>query len=445
MILNKRTCDRIEATLEKLDLGMPVGKVREVGSTLIRCSAPDVRVGEACYLTDITTGANIEAEVIGLDGNDALLTPIGSIDGLTKNALLLPTGRSASIGVGEGYLGMVLDGCGNPIDGSQAPEPEAWRAIVAPSPNSMTRPIIKKTFPVGVKAIDGMLTVGDGQRVGIFAAAGGGKSTLMSMLVRGASADVVVTALIGERGREVREFVEEMLGSAGREKTVTFVATSDTPAMLQVRTAYAATAMAEYFREKGKKVLFLMDSVTRFARAAREIGLAAGEPPARNGFPPSVFAKLPLLLERTGLSAQGSITSFYTVLVEGDDFNEPVADETRSLLDGHIVLSQELAASGHYPAIDVLRSKSRIMPMIVDKKHQRRVGRLLTLMAKYKEVELLVNIGEYAEGSDPLADEAIQKRDLINAFLTQSTDEFFELEDTWRQLAPLVEETTSVE
>lgn len=444
-MLNKTRLDRIEASLSKLTLGTRAGKVREVGSTLIRCSAPDVKVGEACFLSDMTTGAHVEVEVIGLDGEDALLTPIGSIEGLTKNALLLPTGMPASIGVGDGYLGMVLDGCGNPIDGSTPPDPEAWHPIVAPSPNSMTRPIIKKTFQVGVKAIDGMLTVGDGQRVGIFAAAGGGKSTLMSMLVRGAAADVVVTALIGERGREVREFVEEMLGAAGREKSVTFVATSDTPAMLQVRTAYAATTMAEYFRSKGKKVLFLMDSVTRFARAAREIGLAAGEPPARNGFPPSVFAKLPLLLERTGLSAEGSITAFYTVLVEGDDFNEPVADETRSLLDGHIVLSQELAASGHYPAIDVLRSKSRVMPMIVDKSHQKRVGRLLKLMAKYKEVELLVNIGEYAAGSDALADEAIQKRDQINDFLTQLTDEFFDLKDAWRQISNLAGETADAE
>jgi type III secretion protein N (ATPase) len=283
---------------------------------------------------------------------------------------------------------------------------------------------------LGVRALDGLLTCGEGQRLGVFAAAGGGKSTLMAMLVKGADVDVTVVALIGERGREVREFLEHELGEEGRRRAVIVCATSDKSSMERSKAAYVATAIAEYFRDQGKRVLFLMDSVTRFARAQREIGLAAGEPPTRRGFPPSVFATLPRLMERVGMGAKGSITALYTVLVEGDDMTEPIADETRSILDGHIILSRKLASANHYPAIDVLASVSRVMNMVITPEHKKVAGRLRELMAKYQEVELLVKIGEYKRGSDAMADQAIDRIDRIREFLRQPTDEYVSFEDT---------------
>jgi type III secretion protein N (ATPase) len=291
---------------------------------------------------------------------------------------------------------------------------------------------------LGVRALDAVLTCGEGQRMGIFAAAGGGKSTLMGMLVKGAAVDVTVVALIGERGREVREFLEHELGPEGRRKAVIVCATSDKSSMERAKAAYVATAIAEYFRDQGKKVLFLMDSVTRFARAQREIGLAAGEPPTRRGYPPSVFATLPKLMERTGMNHLGSITALYTVLVEGDDMTEPIADETRSILDGHIVLSRKLGAANHYPAIDVLASASRVMNAVVTPEHKQIAGRMRELMAKYEEVELLVKIGEYKRGGDPVTDEAIDKIDAIRTFLKQRTDEHSSLSQTLERLAQLV-------
>ena len=429
---------RLRKTLDAGSFFDEVGKVREVGKVLIRGVAEDVKVGEVCHIRDLHTGYDLETEVIGFDDDTLLMTPIGSVDGLTRYAMLLPSGDTAVVPVGRALLGRILDGRGQPLDGKELPPGLRLWNLHAPAPNPMSRRIIERPFSVGVRAIDGPLTCGEGQRMGIFASAGGGKSTLMSMLVHGAEADVVVVALIGERGREVREFIEGQLGEAGLKKSVIFVATSDTPAMLRIRAAYAATAQAEYFRSQGLRVLFLMDSVTRFARAAREIGLAAGEPPTRNGFPPSVFAQLPKLLERTGCSQTGSITAFYTVLVEGDDFDEPVADEVRSLLDGHIVLTQELAAANHYPAIDVLRSTSRVMPAIVEPQHLSAAGALRALIAKYKEVELLVKVGEYQEGSDPKADEAIRRRDSIDAFLQQSTGRVVPFNETLDGLVRIV-------
>ena len=289
-----------------------------------------------------------------------------------------------------------------------------------------------------MRALDAPLTCGEGQRMGIFAAAGGGKSTLMGMLVKGAAVDVTVVALIGERGREVREFLEQELGVEGRRRSVIVCATSDKSSMERAKAAYVATAIAEYFRDQGKKVLFLMDSVTRFARAQREIGLAAGEPPTRRGYPPSVFATLPRLMERVGMNEKGSITALYTVLVEGDDMNEPIADETRSILDGHIVLSRKLAAANHYPAIDVLASASRVMNAVIDKEHKANAGRLRELMAKYAEVELLVKIGEYKRGVDATTDEAIDKQERIKNFLRQRTDEKSSMQQTLAELAALV-------
>jgi type III secretion protein N (ATPase) len=325
--------------------------------------------------------------------------------------------------VGSNLLGRVLDGLGNPIDGGPPLRPESWYPVYADPPNPMKRRIIDKPLPLGLRVLDGLLTCGEGQRMGIFAAAGGGKSTLLSCLVKGAAVDVTVLALIGERGREVREFIEHDLGKDGMQKAVLVVSTSDRSSMERLKASYVATAIAEYFRDKGKKVLLLMDSVTRFGRALREIGLAAGEPPTRRGFPPSVFSSLPKLMERAGNSDKGSITALYTVLVEGDDMTEPIADETRSILDGHIVLSRKLGAANHYPAIDVLASVSRVMNAVVSKEHKTAAGKFRALLAKYQEVELLLQIGEYKAGADKEADEAIAKHERLNAFLRQGLSE----------------------
>jgi type III secretion protein N (ATPase) len=333
----------------------------------------------------------------------------------------------------------VLDGLGQPIDGA-AKGPllvSKQYPVYAPAPDPLRRRVISDPLPLGVRALDGLLTCGEGQRMGIFAAAGGGKSTLMAMLVKGAQVDVTVVALIGERGREVREFLERDLGPEGMARAVIVCATSDKSSMERARAAYVATAIAEYFRDQGKKVLFLMDSVTRFARAQREIGLAAGEPPTRRGFPPSVFATLPQLMERAGTNDKGSITALYTVLVEGDDMTEPVADETRSILDGHIILSRKLGAANHYPAIDVLASASRVMNALITPEHKQAAGRVRELMAKYQEIELLLKVGEYKRGSDSIADTAIDKHEAIRDFLRQPTDELVGFDETLQRLCEL--------
>ncbi|MDD4934133.1 MAG: FliI/YscN family ATPase [Methylacidiphilaceae bacterium] len=334
-----------------------------------------------------------------------------------------------------------MDGLGRRIDslGGIPLVPEVEVPIQASPPNPMERRRIASPIPLGVRVIDGLLTCGEGQRVGIFAAAGVGKSSLLAQILRNARADVVVLALIGERGREVREFLEEEIGEESRERAVLVVSTSDRPAMERVRAAYVATAVAEYFRDRGERVLFMMDSVTRFARALREIGLAAGEPPTRRGYPPSVFAALPKLLERCGQSSRGSITAIYTILVEGDDPSEPVADEMRSLLDGHILLSRKLAASSHYPAVDVLGSVSRVFSAIATGEHQAAAARLRMLLAKYQEVELLARVGEYQSGSDPLADEALAKLEAIQGFLRQRPEEEAPFEETLAALRRIVE------
>jgi type III secretion protein N (ATPase) len=315
---------------------------------------------------------------------------------------------------------------------------ESRYPVYAEPPDPLQRRMIKDPLPLGVRALDATLTCGDGQRMGIFAAAGGGKSTLLAMLVKGAAVDVTIIALIGERGREVREFIERDLGPEGMARSVIVVATSDKSSMERAKAAYVATAIAEYFRDQGKRVLLLMDSVTRFGRAQREIGLAAGEPPTRRGFPPSVFAMLPKLMERTGMSDKGSVTALYTVLVEGDDMTEPIADETRSILDGHIILSRKLAQANRYPAIDVLASASRTMNMVTTPEHQAAARRLRELLAKYEEVELLVRIGEYKKGSDKVADEALEKYDALIGFLKQPTSERSDYAKTIEQLQKLV-------
>jgi ATP synthase in type III secretion protein N len=414
------------------------GRVQQVVGTIVRAHAPGAKVGELCVLRNPWDDSRIYAEVVGFAGHLALLTPLGELVGASASTEVIALGEVHKVPVGPGLLGRVLDGLGRPLDGKGELEVESHYPVYADPPNAMARDLITKPISLGLRALDGLLTCGEGQRMGIFAAAGGGKSTLLSQIVRNATADVVVLALIGERGREVREFLERDLGEEGVKRAVTVISTSDRPSMERLKAAYVATAVAEYFRDRGKKVLLLMDSVTRFARALREIGLAAGEPPTRRGFPPSVFATLPRLMERAGCSDKGSITALYTVLVEGDDMTEPVADETRSILDGHIVLSRKLGSANHYPAIDILASVSRLMNAIASADHQRLAGRIRQLMAKYQEVELLVRIGEYKPGSDAVTDEAIRKIESINAFLKQGLREKSAFEETLRAMQQLV-------
>ena len=417
------------------------GRVVQVIGTIIKAVVPTVKVGEVCLLRNPGEDFEMKAEVVGFVKDAALLTPIGDMYGISGATEVTPTGREHMVPVGDALLGRVLDGLGRPMDEAERGPLQTKRfyPVFADAPDPLTRRIISEPMELGVRVLDSILTCGEGQRMGIFAAAGGGKSTLMGMLVKGAAVDVTVIALIGERGREVREFLEKELGEEGRLKSVVVCATSDKSSMERAKAAYVATAIAEYFRDQGKRVLFLMDSVTRFARAQREIGLAAGEPPTRRGYPPSVFATLPRLMERTGMNDKGSITALYTVLVEGDDMTEPIADETRSILDGHIVLSRKLGAANHYPAVDVLASASRVMNQVVDPQHKRNAGRLRELMAKYAEVELLVKIGEYQRGGDATTDEAIDKQARINAFLRQRTDEVADWASTQAGLTALLE------
>lgn len=415
------------------------GRVTQVTGTLIRAVVPGVQVGELCQLRAPDNSLSLLAEVIGFQQHQALLTPLGDMYGLSSNTEVSPTGGMHQVGVGEHLLGKVLDGLGNPLDGSDPGVPAAWYPVYRDAPDPMSRKLIEQPLSLGIRCIDGLLTCGEGQRMGIFAAAGGGKSTLLASLMRNAEADVIVLALVGERGREVREFIHSDLGEEGLRRAVLVVATSDRPAMERAKAGFVATTIAEYFRDQGKRVLLLMDSVTRFARAQREIGLAAGEPPTRRGFPPSVFAQLPRLMERAGQSDKGSITALYTVLVEGDDMSEPIAEETRSILDGHIVLSRELGAANHYPAIDVLRSVSRIMNQIVTPGHRQAAGQLREWMAKYEEVELLLKIGEYEQGQDKVADTAIAKREEIRAWLRQGTHEHSALQHSLEQLGDITQ------
>lgn len=415
------------------------GRVTQVVGTIIKAVVPGVKVGELCILRNPwEENWQLLAEVVGFSRDAALLTPLGEMIGVSSATEVIPTGRTHSVNVGPDMLGRVIDGIGNPMDGLGPIMAETQYPVYGPPPNPMARKMIEKPISLGLRVMDGTLTCGEGQRMGIFAAAGGGKSTLLAAIIRNTEAEIIVLALIGERGREVREFIEKDLGEEGLKKSVLVIATSDRSSMERLKAAYVATAVAEYFRDKGKRVLLMMDSVTRFARAQREIGLAAGEPPTRRGFPPSVFATLPRLMERAGQSDKGSITGLYTVLVEGDDMTEPVADETRGILDGHIILSRKLGAQNHYPAIDVLASVSRVMTMIVPKEHVAAAGKLRQLLAKYAEVEMLIKLGEYKPGGDPITDEAVKKIDAINAFLRQGTHEKAEFEETVKKMASIV-------
>ena len=417
------------------------GRVHGVTGALIRATAPNVRIGDLCLLLRPGSGASSQeeslAEVVGFDQRTVLLSPLGNTTGIASDTEVVATGRSHEVPVGPNLLGKVLNGLGHPLDGNPVQCPTFYPVLAEP-PDPMARKVIDTPLQMGLRVFDGFLTCGEGQRMGIFAAAGGGKSTLLSMLIRNSAADVKILALIGERGREVREFIEHDIGEEGLKQSVIVVATSERPAMERLKAAHVATAIAEYFRDQGQRVLLMMDSVTRFARAQREIGLAAGEPPTRRGFPPSVFTALPQLMERAGQSSKGSITALYTVLVEGDDMTEPVADETRSILDGHIILSRKLAQANHYPAVDVLASVSRVMNNIVDRDHLRCAGRLRELLAKYREVELLIKIGEYKKGSDATADEAVHKVERINGILKQGLHEVSSMDETLERMRAVV-------
>ena len=404
------------------------GKVVEVIGTLMRVTGLDAQLGELCHVLDSQGGLLQAAEVVGFSNGQSILSPFGSILGVRGGSAVVGLGEVLSVPVGPALLGRVIDSLGQPIDGKGPLECTERRPVFALPPTPMEREMIEHPLATGVKVIDSMITLGEGQRMGIFAPAGVGKSTLMGMLARGTQCDVAVIALIGERGREVREFVEFILGEEGMARSVVVCATSDRSSSERAKAPQVATAVAEYYRDQGLKVLLMMDSLTRFARAQREIGLAAGEPPARRGFPPSVFAEIPRLLERAGMGARGSITALYTVLYEDESGNDPISEEVRGILDGHMILSRKIAARNQYPAIDVLGSLSRVMSQIVPKEHQEAAGRMRQLMAKYDEIEPLVQMGEFRPGSDAFADEAMQKAPAIREFLNQATSDLWDFD-----------------
>ncbi|MBX6378445.1 MAG: FliI/YscN family ATPase [Clostridia bacterium] len=430
------------ACLEAVRLCEPVrrwGRVAEVVGLGVEAVGPAAGVGEVCVCFPADGGPAVPAEVTGFRNGRVLLMPLGRLVGIAPGCRVLATGRRARAPRGEALVGRVLDGLGRPLDGSPLdPSVRLYEPPAGPPP-PLERPPIDRVLPVGVRAIDALLTCGRGQRMGIFAGSGVGKSTLLAMLARGTRADVTVMALVGERGREVREFLDRDLGPEGLARSVVVVATSDQPPMLRVRAAFTATAIAEAFREEGKDVLLLFDSVTRFAMAQREVGLASGEPPATRGYPPSVFALLPQLLERAGTAARGSITAFYTVLVDGDDLNEPVADAMRGILDGHIVLSRALAARGQYPPIDVLQSVSRVMHRVVDRDHLAAARAARRLLATYRDAEDLIQVGAYREGSDPEIDRARAAVGPLRGFLAQSPEEVCPMEAAVAELRSIVD------
>lgn len=428
--------DKALDAVSKTDGVSVTGRVRAVVGMAIRASVPGVRLGEVVEIHPRDRDP-LQAEVVGFDLDDATLLPLGDARGVGPDDPVRPTGRPLAIAASRALLGRVVDGLGRPLDGSPPAAGPAW-PVMREAPAPLSRERIRERLVTGVRAIDGLMTFAEGQRVGLFSGSGVGKSTLLGQIARDADADVVVVGLIGERGREVREFIEDQLGERGLARSVVVVATSDEPALLRVRSAWVATAIAEYFRDEGARVLLLMDSVTRFARAAREVGLAAGEPPARRGFPPSVFATLPRLLERSGRSSRGTISAVYTVLVEGGDLDEPIADEARGILDGHVVLDRELAARGRWPAIDPLRSLSRVMDQVTDDEHRAAAAALRAHLAIYEAKRDLVLLGAYTKGEDARLDAALARIDAIEAFLRQERRDTCAFDETVAQLHALV-------
>lgn len=433
------TFDRIRHALANVTLLESYGRITNVIGLIAEANGPTARLGEACTIHPEGGAPSITAEVVGFRGETILLMPLGSMAGIRAGSLVRASGSCLRVPVGEALLGRVLDAVGRPLDGDATLDARSEYPVSASPPNPMDRRKIERRFVTGVRAIDGMLTLGEGQRMGIFAGSGVGKSTLLGMIARRCNADVNVIALVGERGRELKEFIEHDLGPEGLSRSVVVCATSDEPALMRIKAAMSATAMAEYFRDQGLNVLLMMDSVTRFAMALRELGLAVGEPPSTKGYTPSVFAALPQLLERAGCGVQGSITGIYTVLVEGDDTNEPIADAVRAILDGHIVLSRKLTSSGHYPPIEVMESLSRVMPQVTDQRQMELARRVREWIAAYREVEDLVSIGAYKSGSRPLADQAIAKWDKITQFLRQDRSEGSSFEETLHGLEEVVD------
>jgi len=431
---------------EKIDQAVVVkciGQVDKVIGLTIEATAPSGEIGEICYIYNIDETSYIQAEIVGFNNESILLMPYGELQGVGPGSKVLLTNKKFTVSVGLGLIGRILDGFGNPIDGKGHIEVQESASVNNLPPHPLNRQRILTPLVLGIRAIDGLLTCGRGQRLGIFSGSGVGKSTLLGMIARNTQADVNVIALIGERGREVRDFIEKDLKEDGLKRSVVVVATSDQPPLVRLRAAFVATTIAEFFRSQGKDTLLMMDSLTRFAMAQREVGLAIGEPPVSRGYTPSVYSILPKLLERVGNSEKGSITGLYTVLVDGDDFNEPISDAARGILDGHIMLSRELANRNHYPAIDVLNSVSRVMRDITKPEHYEAATMIKTLMAAYREARDLINIGAYRRGSNAEIDEAIEKMPQINDFLQQTVDENSSFDDTRQWLYKIVKSKAS--
>lgn len=434
MALIERVIETIERSNED-EYSRKIGRVCRVVGLMIESNGPSAFVGERC-LIHLPFGEPVEAEVVGFNEDRVLLMPYGETMQIAPGCLVKGTGRMLQVPVGEELIGQVLDGLGRPLSGETLSTGFRYDVQRKP-PNPMNRPRILDALSTGVRMIDGLLTVGKGQRVGLFAGSGVGKSTLLGMIAKRSSADINVIALIGERGREVKEFIEKELGPEGMARSVVIVATSDQPPLVRLKGAYTATAIAEYFRDQGKEVVLMMDSVTRFAMAQREIGLATGEPPTSKGYTPSVFALLPQLLERSGTSANGSITAFYTVLVDGDDMNEPIADAVRGILDGHFVMDRSLANRGQFPAIHVLKSISRVMNQIATEPHREFAQTFRSWLATYLDAEDLINIGAYKKGTNPSIDTAIEMYPRLLTFLKQSIEEDADFEQTLNRLAEI--------
>ena len=415
------------------------GRATRVVGLVVEAVGIDVAKGELCRIRSLTHDASVLAEVVGFHERGILLMPLGEVDGIHPGSAVEPMGRSYGVEVGPGLLGRTLDGLGIPMDGLGDLGPTVRVPLSADPPNPLARQPIDEPMATGIRTLDGFLTVGRGQRIGIFSGSGVGKSTLLGMIAQHAQADVNVIALLGERGREVRDFIQNSLGPEGLKRSVLVVATGDQSALVRARGALVATAIAEYFRDAGKQVLLMVDSVTRVAMAWREIGLAVGEPPTTKGYPPSVFAMLPRLLERAGNAERGGITGIYTVLVEGDDFNEPVADHVRSILDGHVVLSRRLASAGHFPAIEVTDSVSRVRDQIISADHRDGANDVVSLIAAYREKEDLISVGAYSPGTDATVDSAVRLRPAINDFLRQKPNEAADFGATREGLLELAE------
>ncbi|HZJ58032.1 MAG TPA: flagellar protein export ATPase FliI [Clostridia bacterium] len=433
------TFDRYREMLGDIKSISHTGKVTQVIGLTIESNGPSIELGQTCMLHNYKRTDSIKAEVVGFKEDRILLMPLGEPKGIGPGSLVESTHDTLKVAVSDDLKGRVLDGLGNPMDDKGPITNQKLISIDNPPPSPLERKRITEPISLGIKAVDGLLTCGKGQRLGIFSGSGVGKSTLLGMIARNTEADVNVIALIGERGREVQEFIHKDLGEDGLKRSVLVVATSDQPPLIRVKAALVATTIAEYFRGKRLNTLLMMDSITRFAMAQREIGLAIGEPPVARGYTPSVFAQLPKLLERSGNSSEGSITGLYTVLVDGDDFNEPISDAVRGILDGHIILSRDLANSNHYPAIEVLGSVSRVMPDIVSEDHLHIAGKIKNLLAVYRESRDLINIGAYSRGSNPIIDEAIDKMAKINEFLQQSVGNRFDMGSTLERMSRIVE------